>query len=102
MEICYLHYEIMKIEKKEDKIEKELIGRGRMIYDPLEQLLIYNVKEDNICYTKNVDSISLIPHYLRENKLAFKDEEGNTVTIQRNFGTEDFPLSLGENSRKRR
>lgn len=75
MEIGYLQYEIREKEKS------EVIAKGKMIYDPMEDKFIFYGKEENVIHSKKFDTVSLIPHYLRDNKLAFKDEEEKLIII---------------------
>jgi hypothetical protein len=79
MEISYLDFEIRSIK------EKCLIQKGRTVFDPLEKSLIFYGAEDEKLFIKSLQEISVIPHFLREHKIAFKDEEAeNLITIECN------------------
>ncbi len=79
MEISYLDFEVRNIKD----ISKVL--KGKTIYDPTDRKLVFYGPEEELLFTKSLEAIMVIPHYLRDHKIAFKDEDGeNLVTIQCN------------------
>jgi hypothetical protein len=79
MEISYLDFEIRNIK------DRSLVQKGRTVFDPLEKSLVFYGPEDEKLFKKSLEEISVIPHFLREHKIAFKDEEAeNLITIECN------------------
>ncbi len=69
MEISHLNFEIFSNNLDEVKF------KGKMILDPLEETLVFYDQDENVILTKKICTIIIIPHYLKENKIAFKEEK---------------------------
>lgn len=71
MEISYLNFEVKDLRDK----DMATILKGKTIYDPLERSLVFYDADENLLFTRSLEKISIIPHFLKEYKLVFKDEE---------------------------
>ena len=75
MEISFLNFEILWWN------DMTAYMKGKTIYDPMDKTLVFYDKDENLLFTKKIETLQLIPNYLKEFKLAFRDEDGDRLFV---------------------
>ncbi len=71
MEISYLNYKQICLD--------DTTKQGRVYYDPSEKSLIFYYDGEEQSFIRKLEEIKVIPHFLRDYKIAFKDEETESL-----------------------
>jgi ERCC4-related helicase/dsRNA-specific ribonuclease len=75
MEISYLNYRQQTLDNND--------YTGKIYYDPSDKSLIFYDENEELSFIRHLGDIRIIPHFLREHKIAFKNSETNSlITIE--------------------